>query len=96
VILEALLHRLPVVASDVSGIGEIIQDGATGLLVPERDPFALASAVAKMTAGKKNAMEMADRGRAAVLERFDVRKNCRAILELLDTYGQYPRTRGGD
>ena len=88
VILEALLHRLPVVASDVSGIGEIIQDGRTGLLVPQKDPLALASALAGIIAGKEMAMEMAERGRAAVLEKFDVEKNCRAILDLLDTHSK--------
>lgn len=88
VILEALLHRLPVVATDVSGIGEIIQDGLTGRLVPQKDPFALASAMAEMTADKEAAVDMAERGRAAVIEKFDVEKNCRAILALLDTHGK--------
>jgi colanic acid/amylovoran biosynthesis glycosyltransferase len=88
VILEALLHGLPVVASDVSGIGEIIQDGRTGLLVPQKDPFALASAMARMIADKETAMEMAARGRVAIIEKFDVEKNCQAILELLDMHGQ--------
>jgi glycosyltransferase involved in cell wall biosynthesis len=88
VIMEALLHRLPVVATNVSGIGEIIRDGATGLLAPPKDPLALASAMAKMMADKETAIAMAERGRAAVMEKCDVEKNCRAILELLDTYGR--------
>jgi glycosyltransferase involved in cell wall biosynthesis len=88
VILEALLHRLPVVASDVSGIGEVIRDGTTGLLASQKDPLALASTMVKMMADKQTAMEMAERGRAAVMEKFDVERNCRAILELLDTHGR--------
>lgn len=89
VILEALLHRLPVVASDVSGIGEIIDDGSTGFLVPQKDPLALACTMVKMIARKDMALEMAERGRMAILERFDIEKNCRAVLQL---FQRSPRT----
>ncbi len=44
VIMEALSHRMPVVATDVCGIAEVIRDGETGLLAPQRDPRALALA----------------------------------------------------
>lgn len=83
VILEALLHRLPVVASSVSGIGEIIRDGETGLLVPPGDATAVARAVLRVAANRRQALEMAEKGRLAVLEDFDVERNCRTILGLL-------------
>src|SRR5262249_50044646 len=44
-ILEAGAYRLPVVASRVGGIPEIIDDGETGLLVPPDDPRSLAAAL---------------------------------------------------
>jgi glycosyltransferase involved in cell wall biosynthesis len=44
-LLEAMLASLPVVATNVSSIPEIVSDGATGLLVPPDDPTALAAAV---------------------------------------------------
>ncbi len=47
-LLEAGLAGLPVVASDVGGIPEIIQHGKTGLLVPPKDPAALAAAIASL------------------------------------------------
>lgn len=46
VILEAMSQRLPVIASRVSAIPEIVADGETGLLVPARDADALAGALA--------------------------------------------------
>jgi glycosyltransferase involved in cell wall biosynthesis len=48
VLIEALFNRKPVIASDVGGIVDVIKHGETGLLVPEKDPQALASAVVRL------------------------------------------------
>ncbi len=82
VIMEALLHRLPVVASNVSGISEVIRDGETGLLVPPRNPSALAQALTEMTRDRKAALEMAEKGRSRVLTQFDPERNHREVLQL--------------
>ena len=44
VIVEAMLHGLPVIGSNIASFGDVIRHGETGLLVPERDAPALASA----------------------------------------------------
>jgi len=88
VILEALLHRVPVIASDVAGIGEVIENGVTGFLIPQRDPQAIADAVLQMTRDRDAALEMAKRGRSRVLEDFDPELNHRRILELFQEASQ--------
>jgi glycosyltransferase involved in cell wall biosynthesis len=82
VIMEALAHRLPVVASDVAGISEVIRDRETGLLVPQQDPAALAAAVETLAADRQAALALAARGRALVLRNFDTDENHRKLLAL--------------
>ncbi len=50
VILESFAAGLPIVATNVRGISEIVRDGENGLLVPPRDPNALAEAIRKLVA----------------------------------------------
>lgn len=82
VIMEALSCRMPVVATDVCGIREVIVDGITGLLVPQRDPAALADAVRRMLDDRQAAQRMAETGRERVLAMFDSEKNIRQLADL--------------
>jgi glycosyltransferase involved in cell wall biosynthesis len=84
VIMESLLHRLPVIATNVSGIPEVIEDGFTGLLIPEKDPSAIAKAVIRLVRDKESAITMAEQGRLRVLEMFDPVKNHRKVLRLYE------------
>jgi colanic acid/amylovoran biosynthesis glycosyltransferase len=84
VIIEALCHRLPVVATDVCGIPEVIQDGRTGLLIPQRNPGAIADAILKVVRDPGGALEMTERGLTLVFHQFDLRRNCHALLQLFD------------
>ena len=84
VIVEALRHGLPVVATDVSGIPEVIRNGSTGLLVPPGDPHAIADAVLKLARERRWALEMGERGRSFVVKEFDLHRNCQALMQLFD------------
>lgn len=64
VALEAMASAIPVIATDVGGIREIVSDGETGLLVPAKNPEALAQAVKRISENpslrdnlKKNALK---------------------------------------
>lgn len=69
-VLEAMLARLPVVATDVGGVSEAVVDGQTGTLVPAHHPAALARAIQPLLADPKAARLMGEAGRARALEYF--------------------------
>lgn len=70
VVLEAMEAGLPVVASRVSGIPEVVEDGRTGWLVPAEDPGALAAALAEVLDRPDEARRRGEAGRRRVDERF--------------------------
>jgi glycosyltransferase involved in cell wall biosynthesis len=63
VILEAMASGLPVVASGISGIPLAVEDGRTGLLVPEKDPERLLAALLHLLGQPGLVREMGERGR---------------------------------
>lgn len=82
VIMEALMHRLPVVSTNVCGIPEVIINNETGLLVRQKDPQALADAIRKVISDRSAALEMAEKGRELVLKKFDPVANHGRIFDL--------------
>ena len=83
VIMEALVSRVPVVATDVGGIREVVRDGETGYMVQQKNPAALAEAVMNMAADRDNAVRMADKGKSLVLELYDTARNSRSFHDLI-------------
>lgn len=79
VLLEAIAHRLPVVAFDSGGISDVIQDGVTGFLVKEGDEPGLANQIADALDGKLN-VETALRVTTA---KFSRRKIQETVLKAL-------------
>jgi glycosyltransferase involved in cell wall biosynthesis len=70
VMIEALAHQKPVIASAVGGITDVIQCGITGLLVPEKNSEALAQAILTLLSDPIQAKEMGQKGLADVQIRF--------------------------
>jgi glycosyltransferase involved in cell wall biosynthesis len=82
VILEASACGRPVVASAISGIPEFVDQGRTGLVVPPRDPGALARAIISIIGDGENARAMGPAALAKARAEFDLGLQVRRTVEL--------------
>lgn len=78
-VLEAMAAGIPVVASDVGGLKEVIDDGVTGFLVPPRDTVTLAERIAQLASDRSLRSRMGDASRAHVIEHFNLERESQAI-----------------
>jgi glycosyltransferase involved in cell wall biosynthesis len=84
VLVEAMGIGVPVVSTNVTGIPELVEDGRTGLVVPEHDPAALAEAIGRIVGDQAQAAALAGAGRKRIEERFDLRRNVAELRALLE------------
>lgn len=81
-ILEAMSCGMPVVATDIPGISEVVRDKETGLLVPPKDPKALADAIIKLLKDEELRRKMGEAGRKRVEEEFTWDRITKKIVRL--------------
>jgi colanic acid/amylovoran biosynthesis glycosyltransferase len=84
VVVEAMALGVPVVATDVTGIPELVEDGRTGLLVPQHQPEALAGAIRRVLSEPAWADGLTWAGRLRVEREFDLRSNVARLRTLLE------------
>ena len=83
-LLQAMACGLPVVATDVGGVAEVVRDGVDGLLVPPGDDEALVAALGTLARDPALRRDLGAAGRSRVAERFDVRSSARALLSIYE------------
>lgn len=84
-LIEAMAMELPVVATSVSGIPELVVDGETGIIVPPKDVKALSNAMLKIVRDAKKMRNMGLAGRNRVFQMFTIE---RMLQELMGYYQQ--------
>ncbi len=89
-LMEALASGLPVVATDISGIPELVRPQETGWLVPPEDAAALADAIAWVYAHPEEAARRAAAGQNLVREAFNLQRNVAALADLFATVPEMP------
>jgi glycosyltransferase involved in cell wall biosynthesis len=85
VLMEALAAGVPAVATRISGIPELVEDGRVGLLVPPRDAKALAAALARLAHQPELRSELGRAGRAKVVREYDAYANAATLTSLFNT-----------
>lgn len=83
-VMEAMAAGVPVVATDVGGTKELITDGETGYLVAPSDSEALASRIIYALEDERNRIEIAERAREFVIERFGIERMVESVERLYD------------
>jgi glycosyltransferase involved in cell wall biosynthesis len=85
VLLEAGALGVPVVATAVGGIPEVVEDGVTGILVPPGQPDALADAVTRLLRDPERARAMGEAGRARVEREFTLERTIAGHLAVYES-----------
>lgn len=83
VILEAAAASLPIIASDVSGITEFVEDGKTGLLFHAGDCEGLAEAIKRLLSNDELAIMLSNGARQKLLSSFVAEENAKRLVSLL-------------
>jgi glycosyltransferase involved in cell wall biosynthesis len=78
-VLESFGSGVPVVASDLGGLPELVRDGVEGWLVPAEDPIALAAALDRVSADPARAQSMGSAARRRVLQDFSSARHLDAV-----------------
>ncbi len=86
-LLEAAAMGKPLIATDVPGCREVVEDGFNGHLVPLRDARALAQAITDLVENRERAMAMGMNGRTKVAAEFSVEKVVQDTMRVYSTLG---------
>jgi glycosyltransferase involved in cell wall biosynthesis len=82
-LMEALMAGMPVIATRVGGIPDIVLEGKTGHLLDSGDSAALGDAIEALVIDSKRRRSMGEHGRVDALQRFDARENARRLFEFV-------------
>jgi glycosyltransferase involved in cell wall biosynthesis len=80
--LEAMASALPVIASDVGGLREVVEDARTGIIVPPANSDASASAIKRLAGSPELRTQMGTAGRARVVENYSMEQMAARTLAL--------------
>lgn len=75
-ILEAMSQKIPVIATNVGGIPEIIEDENTGILVPPKEPLILAQAIERLITDEELRLRLGEEGYRRYKENFTLENMC--------------------
>ena len=84
-LMEAMACKVPVIATRVCGIPELVEDGVNGFLVPPKDPQKLADAIEILLKDPELCRRFGEEGRRKVEREFNLEKQVRKLIELWES-----------
>jgi colanic acid/amylovoran biosynthesis glycosyltransferase len=81
VLMEAMALAIPCVATAITGIPELIENGVHGLLVPPSDAVALSDSIERLMDDQALGQRLAQAAREKILREYDLRRNIEALAE---------------
>lgn len=93
-LMEAMAMEIATVSTHVSGIPELIEDGVSGLLVPEKDAVALADALQRLIGDEELRLRLGKNGRQKVGSEFNIEKSAAKLSALFERYLERDREPG--
>ena len=87
VVMEAMAAGLPVVSTSIGGVPEMVADTTTGLLVPARQPAALADALGQLLADQELARSLGEAGRQRAASLFAIDKSVQTLRAIFQSFG---------
>ena len=70
IVLEAMAMKIPCIATDVGGVGELIENNINGILVPSKSPEKLAEAILRITDDDNLSSKLTDNAYKTIIDRF--------------------------
>jgi len=86
---EAMAAGVPVVASDVDGLSEVVENGQTGYLVPVGDSSAMAKRLVELLSNQSKAQVMGEAGRQRVIQHFSLERFTEATLAVYRYFSKH-------
>jgi len=85
VLLEAMAGKVPVVSTSVGGVPEMVEDNESALLIPPRDPHAMAAAIIRLLEDKQLAQRLATNASQLAADRYSPENYARSMVELFSS-----------
>lgn len=86
VLMEAMSSELPVIATRITGIPELVENGVDGILVEPGNPIALAEKMVELARNPDLRTEFSSKGRDKVKAKFNIHRNAEKLYKLFCTY----------
>jgi len=90
-LLEGMSTGLPMIATKVGGVQEIIKDGENGLVIPPKHPEELAQAILRLYRNQKLRRKLGEKARKTILDRYTAEK---VVNQYLETFESVTKARG--